>query len=115
MYIREAHALDGRSPLGGNGDPVVEEPQNLEERDEVAEVCLTKMELRPIPAVIDKMDNAVEKAYAGHPDRLYLVGRDGTIAYQGGVGPMGFLPDELEAAIRAELGLEAKEPSESRE
>lgn len=103
VYIREAHPLDGHSPLGGDGNPVVEEPLTLSERSDVAKVCMTKMELAPIPALLDNLDNAVEQAYAGHPDRLYLVGRDGNIAYRGGPGPGGFLPDELESAIQSEL------------
>jgi hypothetical protein len=36
-------------------------------------------------------------------DRLYLVGRDGRIAFQGGEGPFGFKPEELGAAIEVEL------------
>jgi hypothetical protein len=34
---------------------------------------------------------------------LYLVGRDGRIAFQGDEGPFGFKPDELERAIEQEL------------
>ena len=70
----------------------------------MARVCLTKMALEGIPAVVDGMDNAVAKAYAAAPDRLYLIAKDGTVAYQGRRGPFGFLPDELGEAIRAELG-----------
>ena len=50
------------------------------------------------------VDNAVASAYGGWPDRLYLIRRDGRIAYQGGEGPFGFKPDELEQAIERELG-----------
>ena len=52
---------------------------------------------------IDGLDNAVASAYGGWPDRLYLVGRDGRIAYQGGEGPFGFKPAELERAIETHL------------
>lgn len=38
------------------------------------------------------------------PGRLYLVGRDGHIAFQGGEVPFGFKPEELAAAIEDELG-----------
>jgi hypothetical protein len=53
--------------------------------------------------VVDGVDNAVASAYGGWPERLYLIGRDGRVAFQGGEGPFGFRPEELEAAIEAEL------------
>ena len=90
--------------MGGDGHPIVEDPVSLAEREAVAKVCMTKLALEPIPALVDDMDDAVGDAYAAHPDRLYLVGRDGNIAWRGGPGPMGFVPDELEKAIRKELG-----------
>ena len=103
VYIREAHAIDGFSPLGGGGMPIVEDPVSLTERNEVAKVCMSKLALDPIPALVDGIDDSVGFDYAAHPDRLYLVGRDGKIAYHGFEGPMGFDPDGLDAAIRYEL------------
>jgi type I thyroxine 5'-deiodinase len=106
VYIREAHAIDSRSPMGGGGMPIVEDPLTLGERSAVAAVCMTKLALEPMPALVDDMNDTANDAYAAWPDRLYLVGRDGRIAYHGGPGPFFFTPDELEAAIREELGLE---------
>ena len=103
VYIREAHALDSRSPMGGNGAPIVEDPKNIGERKQVAKVCMTKLALEPIPALIDDVDDKVNTAYGAWPDRLYLVGVDGKIAYHGGRGPFGFKPDQLVEAIEAEL------------
>jgi hypothetical protein len=37
----------------------------------------------------------VEQAYAAWPDRIYVVGTDGRIAYKGGPGPRGFSAEEL--------------------
>jgi hypothetical protein len=45
------------------------------------------------------------EAYNALPDRLYLIGKDGRIAFKGGHGPLGFKPAELEAAIETELAL----------
>ena len=73
------------------------------ERDAIARTCMTKLALEPIPALVDGMDDAVNLAYAAHPDRLYLVGKDGRIALHGFEGPMGFDVDALERAIRDEL------------
>lgn len=89
--------------MGGGGAPIVEDPISLGERREVAKVCMTKMALEPMPALVDDLDDAVNKAYSAWPDRLYLVGKDGRVAYHGGRGPWGFKPDELEEAIEREL------------
>ncbi len=51
-------------------------------------------------AVVDKADNKVNKAYAGWPDRLVVVGVDGKIAYLGSPGPGGFKPAEVEAWLK---------------
>ena len=56
-----------------------------------------------MPALIDDMENTVGTAYAAHPDRLYLIGRDGSIAFKGARGPRGFRPEELKEAIEKEL------------
>jgi hypothetical protein len=111
VYIKEAHALDSAWPMGGKGAPIVEEPQTLDERKQVAARCDAKLDLDPLPILIDDMDDTAEKAYLGWPDRLYLVGAEGRIAYAGARGPMGFEPDELEDAIRDELGLERERPA----
>ncbi|MFT7464160.1 MAG: hypothetical protein ACI9EF_002509 [Pseudohongiellaceae bacterium] len=107
VYIREALALDSSSPLGGDGMPILEDASTWSERQAAAEVCMAKLSLEPMPALIDDLDDAVNTAYEGWPDRLYLVGKDGRIAMRGDRGPFGFKPDLLEAAIRAELGLPA--------
>ena len=71
----------------------------------MAQTCVVRMRIG-MPVLIDGIDNAVASAYGGWPDRLDLmvIGRDGRIAFQGGQGPFGFKPNDLEAAIRAELG-----------
>ena len=75
---------------------------SLRERFGVAESWVRKLGIR-FPALIDGIDNTVERRYTGWPDRLYLIGRDGRVAFQGGEGPFGFKPEELEAAIETEL------------
>ena len=55
-----------------------------------------------------RIDDKVNNAYKGWPDRLYLVGKDGKIAYAGGQGPFGFHPDELAEAIVEALKPPAK-------
>ena len=97
-------------PIG----PLVEEPITLEERDAVASTCVTELGLDKIPAVLDRIDNAVNTRYQAHPDRLYLVGIDGRIAYMGARGPAGFSPAELELAIIEELSLIDEKKSQTK-
>jgi Iodothyronine deiodinase len=106
VYISEAHAIDGTFPIPKG--PIVEEPLTLDERKKVAATCAGALDLSPIKMVIDGIDDKVGLTYAAWPDRLYLVGADGKLAYCGDRGPRGFLPDELEKAIRAELKLDDK-------
>ena len=113
VYIREAHALDGAAPNGGNGAPIVEEPITFDERTNVATTCAAKLDLSPMRTLIDGMDDATSAAYSSFPDRLFLVGQDGKIAFAGGAGPRGFLPDDLEDAIRVALELEPLERKET--
>ena len=49
------------------------------------------------------MDDAVNRAYAAWPTRLYLVGLDGKVVYAGGMGPYDFKPVKLGAAIEKYL------------
>jgi hypothetical protein len=104
IYIAEAHALDSAWPMAGRGHPLVEEPITLEERIALAGSCMKDLGLDRIPTLVDRLDDATSRAYAAWPDRLFLVDRDGRIAYAGGPGPRGFKPEELEAAIRKLLG-----------
>jgi len=53
--------------------------------------------------LLDELDDEVARQYGGWPDRLYLIGKDGRIAFQGDEGPMGFKPEQLQEAIDAEL------------
>lgn len=102
VYTREAHAADSDRPAGKD----VEQPVTTEERRQVAAKFLDEMKLE-IPALVDNIDDQASKDYASLPDRLYLVGKSGKIAYAGDRGPRGFKPDDLERAIQKELGVEA--------
>jgi iodothyronine deiodinase-like protein len=73
-------------------------PKNEEERALVAGACISKLGIK-LPAALDEFENATESAYTGWPDRLYLINRDGTVAYKSTPGPFGFHPDDLKAAI----------------
>ncbi len=104
VYIREAHPEDGWVLAVNREEEIaLTDPTSLDERGAAAEACALRLRTR-IPVLLDDMDDAAALAYGGWPDRLYLIGRDGRIAFQGEEGPFGFKPEELAQAIEAELG-----------
>ena len=103
VYIKEAHPEDGWVLTNNRDDGIrVVDPTTGAERTAVADACVLHSALR-IPVLIDGLDNAVASAYGGWPDRLYLIGRDGRVAFQGGPGPFEFTPELLAEAIEREL------------
>ncbi len=82
---------------------VYESPRSIDERADLASVCVRNLGIE-LPALIDGFDNATDAAYTGWPDRLYIVDRDGKIAYKSNPGPFGFKPDDLERALARLLG-----------
>ena len=60
---------------------------------------MTKLSIK-LPAVIDNLDNSTETAYTAWPDRLYVIDRDGRIAYKSKPGPYGFKPAEVEQTLK---------------
>jgi hypothetical protein len=103
VYIKEAHALDSTRPSSARDQPIVQEPITWKERAKLAQQCTAALELDHIPTLIDEVNDGVGTRYAAWPDRLYLVSKNGRIAYAGGAGPRGFKPDELGEAIQADL------------
>jgi hypothetical protein len=79
-----------------------DDPTTEQERGEAAATCAIQLKIR-MPVVVDKLDDAVARAYGALPDRLYLIGKGGRVVFQGEPGPFGFKPEALEAAIEAGL------------
>jgi len=99
VYVREAHPTDGWRMLSNDKDGVAfAQPKTAEERTKIAEQCCTVLKVT-MPLVVDTMDDRVGHAYSGMPDRLYVLDRNGRVAYQGGRGPFGFRPAEMEQAL----------------
>jgi hypothetical protein len=103
VYVREAHPSDGwQVQQNERQGVIVATPRTLEEREKAATQCSAHLELK-IPIVIDNMDDKVEAAYSGWPDRIYVLDKDGKIVYKGNPGPSGFRPLEAEVALKGIL------------
>ena len=103
IYIREAHPTDGWK----YGDiSTVRDPKTIEERRKLAGQCSEAMK-HGIKTYVDEMDNEVMIRYCAYPERLYLINKDGTVAYHGAPGPAGFSEQELKEAIEKVLAEES--------
>jgi hypothetical protein len=74
-------------------------PKNMHEREAVADSCVRNLHIE-IPALVDGLDNLIERAYTGWPDRLYVIDAQGSVQYKSKPGPFGFHPEDMEAALR---------------
>ena len=108
VYIREAHPSDGWSMESNKSKGIeVAQPKSTEERTQVAVHCCESLKMS-MPLLVDSIDDRVGRAYSGFPDRLYLIDRDGKVAYKGGRGPFGYKARELEQTLVMMLLDEAK-------
>ncbi len=82
--------------------------KTLDQRQETAQQCLATLKLS-MPTLVDRDDNKVNRAYAAWPDRLYVIGLDGKIAYKGGPGPKEFRPQEVDQWLRKNTSPRPKE------
>lgn len=86
---------------------VYNQPKSIEQREAVARDCAKKLEIG-FPMLLDSMDNRTEQDYSGWPDRLYLIDREGKVAYKSRPGPAGFKVSELGEALEAMVGEKKK-------
>jgi hypothetical protein len=103
VYIREAHPEEGWVvQMNRDQDITIHDPTTDAERGKVAATCAIRLAIQ-MPVLVDKVDDEIARAYGALPDRLYLIGKGGRVAFRGEPGPFGFKPEALEAAIEKEL------------
>lgn len=91
--------MDGwRSRANDEAGILIRQPRTREAREKVAVRCGEALDIS-FPVVVDELDDQAERAYAAFPDRLYLIDRQGRIAFKSGRGPFGYDPRGLEQAL----------------
>ncbi|MCG8651670.1 MAG: deiodinase family protein, partial [Pirellulales bacterium] len=89
IYIKEAHPTDGWRSSGNDRAGIkINQAKNFEQRVRAATQCCGALHMT-IPLLVDGIDDRVGEAYSGFPDRLYIIDRQGKVAYKGGRGPFG--------------------------
>jgi thiol-disulfide isomerase/thioredoxin len=99
VYVREAHPTDGwRMESNDRVGAITAQPKSYEERADVAQKCGQLFKIG-FPMLVDTIDDTVGTRYSGMPGRLYLIDRDGKVAFKSGRGPYLFKPAELEQSL----------------
>jgi thiol-disulfide isomerase/thioredoxin len=99
VYIDEAHAHDVWPLVSNARQNIVHgTAKDAGERTDVASLCVKELKVE-FPTLVDDMGNAAADAYTAWPTRLYVVDRDGKIAFKSRPGPFGFEAEGLGQAL----------------
>ena len=111
VYIQEAHPIDAWQ-LDDNikDDVLVAATRTAAARDEAVGLCVTKLGIE-LPALVDAIDDRVERAYTAWPDRLYVIDRNGYVVYKSAAGPFGFKPAQVQETLERILADRSRIPT----
>ncbi len=99
VYVRDAHPTDGwRMESNDRLGAITAQPKTYDERVAVAQKCGRVLSVA-FPMLVDTIDDAVGTRYSGMPGRLYVIDRDGKVAFKSGRGPYLFKPAEMEHSL----------------
>ncbi len=104
IYIEEAHPTDGwEMPSNLKENILIASAKTFLDRDEAAQTCMVKLGIH-IPSLVDDMQDSTERAYTAWPDRLYVIDREGRLAYKSKAGPFGFHPATVGKVLQTLVG-----------
>jgi thiol-disulfide isomerase/thioredoxin len=104
VYVEEAHATDGWQSKTNKEDGILlANARERQDRVAAGTSCVSHLKI-PFPMLVDDMDNRVETAYRAWPTRVYIIDKDGKVAFKTPIGPFGFESKILEPALLKALG-----------
>ena len=99
IYIEEAHPTDGWAlPINRKAGINHVQPTTTEARADVAEICAVRLDMK-MPMLLGDIDNRVDRDYAAHPVRIFVIDADGKVFHRSGMGPRDLDVDGAIAAI----------------
>jgi tetratricopeptide (TPR) repeat protein len=101
IYVQEAHTEEGwQSSVNQRENIALPPAKTIEQKEGNAGTCSRKLDLK-FPIVIDGLDRKVEMAYAGWPSAVYVVDKNGRIAWRSRLGEVELSTAEMDKAIQA--------------
>ena len=100
VYIREAHGSGSwQSTINQRQGLDLADPTTFEQKRDYAASCVRKLKI-PYTAAVDPMDNSTDKAYIAWPSRLYLVDKQGRVAFTSLLDELNFDHSRLDSALQ---------------
>jgi type I thyroxine 5'-deiodinase len=104
VYIKEAHPLDEwRMDVNDEQNVCYPQPHSMKARLAIANDFVKRFHYG-MPLLVDPIENPASQAYAGWPERFYILDEAGTIVYKGKPGPFGYHPEEVESWLAKRFG-----------
>jgi tetratricopeptide (TPR) repeat protein len=101
VYIREAHG-DGswQSTANAREGVNLRDASDLKQKRSYAAMCLSNLKIH-YPAVVDELDDAVEKRWSAFPSRVYVLDRAGRVVFNSVLDQQQFDAAALETALKS--------------
>jgi tetratricopeptide (TPR) repeat protein len=104
VYIREAHGAGSwQSTVNQREGIDLADAATFEQKREYAASCVRKLKIA-YTAAVDPLDNSTEKAYLAWPSRVYLVDKQGRVAFNSLLDELNFNASSLESALHSAIG-----------
>jgi len=100
VYIREAHSTGSwQSTINQREGIDLPDASSFEQKRQYAISCVRKLKIKYQTAV-DSMENSTDKAYSAWPSRLYLIDKNGYVAFNSVLDAQSFDAQALGRAIQ---------------
>ena len=104
VYIKEAHPTDEWQMDSNEKESVCyPQPKTTAQRVAIAADFVKRFHY-DVPLAVDPIENRANAAYAGWPERFYILDANGVIVYKGKPWPFGYHPEEVEAWLSGHAG-----------